>query len=347
MKRTSILSALLIIALTFFLSQSLAAESVLHPVDLRCEYLKNPLGIDRTAPRLSWKLQAAPPAGRGLKQTAFQIQVAGTEQTLLGGKADLWDSGKVNSGQSNLVAYMGKPLESRQWCWWKVRIWDQDGEVSAWSEPALWSMGLLQASDWDAKWIGLNGGDETLPSDPSRSRLPARMLRREFEAPKQIRRATVYVTGLGFFDLYLNGARVGDHIMDPALTEYSKLILYVTFDVTRQLKVGKNSLGVLLGNGRFFAPRSGDKHPVRFKTYGYPRLLLQLEIEYADGTRQRVVSDGDWKVTADGPWRTNNEYDGEEYEARKEMPRWDTARFDAARKELLQKRDVLVEQLLL
>jgi alpha-L-rhamnosidase len=331
MKRTSILSALLIIALTFFLSQSLAAESVLHPVDLRCEYLKNPLGIDRTAPRLSWKLQAAPPAGRGLKQTAFQIQVAGTEQTLLGGKADLWDSGKVNSGQSNLVAYMGKPLESRQWCWWKVRIWDQDGEVSAWSEPALWSMGLLQASDWDAKWIGLNGGDETLPSDPSRSRLPARMLRREFEAPKQIRRATVYVTGLGFFDLYLNGARVGDHIMDPALTEYSKLILYVTFDVTRQLKVGKNSLGVLLGNGRFFAPRSGDKHPVRFKTYGYPRLLLQLEIEYADGTRQRVVSDGDWKVTADGPWRTNNEYDGEEYEARKEMPRWDTARFDAAR----------------
>ena len=110
------------------------------------------------------------------------------------------------------------------------------------------------------------------------------MLRREFDAPKPIRRATVYATGLGFFDLYLNGARVGDHIMDPALTEYSKLILYVTFDVTRQLRLGKNALGVVLGNGRFFAPRAGDKTPAPFRTYGYPRLLLQLEIEYADGT---------------------------------------------------------------
>jgi len=327
MKHT--LSCLLIIASTFF-SQSLAAESVLQPVDLRCEYLQNPLGIDRTSPRLSWKLQAAPPAGRGLKQTAFQIQVAATEQALRGAKAGLWDSGKVSSGKSHNIAYMGKPLESRETCWWKVRIWDQGGKVSAWSEPARWSMGLLQASDWDAKWIGLNGGDETLPDDRSRPRLPARMLRREFEAPRQIRRATVYVTGLGFLDLYLNGAKVGDHIMDPALTEYSKLILYVTFDVTHQLKPGKNALGAVLGNGRFFAPRGGD-HPVRFKDYGYPRLLLQLEIEYADGARQRVISDGDWKVTADGPTRTNNEYDGEEYDARKEMPGWDKPGFNDSR----------------
>ena len=119
--------------------------------------------------------------------------------------------------------------------------------------------------------------------------------------------------------------------MDPALTEYSKLILCVMFDVTRQLMVGRNSLGVLLGNGRFFAPRSGDKHPVRFKTYGYPELLLQLEIEYADGTRQRVVSDGDWKVIVDSPRQSNNEYHSEEYGARKEMPGWDAPRFNAAR----------------
>jgi alpha-L-rhamnosidase len=327
MKRTTILS-LLIMALAFF-SQSLAADSVLHPVDLRCEYLKNPLGIDRTAPRLSWKLQAAPPARRGLGQTAYQIQVASMEQALRGGKADLWDSGKVSSDGSNHIAYLGKPLESRQRCWWKVRIWDQSGRVSAWSETALWSVGLLQASDWEAKWIGLNGGDQTLPSDKTRTRLPARMLRREFETPKPIRRATVYVTGLGFFDLYLNGARVGDHIMDPALTEYTKLILYVTFDVTRQLLPGKNALGVVLGNGRYYGPRDMGI-PKRLRTYGYPRLLLQLEIEYADGTRQRVVSDGEWKVTADGPTRTNNEYDGEEYDARKEMPGWDKPRFNDA-----------------
>ena len=242
MKRTTTLMFLLIMASTF-LSQSLAAESVLHPVDLRCEYLKNPLGIDRTHPRLSWKLQAAPAAGRSLAQTAFQIQVSMTEQALAGGKADLWDSGKVSSDQSNQVAYRGRPLESRQRCWWKVRIWDQNGKASAWSEPALWSMGLLQPSDWSAQWIGLNGGDQTRPDDPARTRLPARYLRREFDAPKPVRRATVYASGLGFFDLYLNGARVGDHIMDPALTDYSKLILYVTFDVTRQLRLGGNAAG--------------------------------------------------------------------------------------------------------
>ena len=309
-------------------SPSWAADSVLHPVDLRCEYLKNPLGIDRTQPRLSWKLQAAPPAGRSLKQTAFQIQVAATLQSLGAGKAGLWDSGKVDSDQSNLVAYAGKLLESRQWCWWKVRVWDQKGTPSAWSQPAMWSMGFLQPGDWDAKWIGLNSGDQTSADDPVRTRLPARMLRREFVAPKPVRRATVYASGLGFFDLYLNGVRVGDHLMDPALTEYSKLILYVTFDVTGQLQPGWNALGAVLGNGRFFAPRTGDKTPAKFKTYGYPRLLLQLEIEYSDGSRQRVTSDQNWKITADGPTRTNNEYDGEEYDARKEMPGWDRPGFN-------------------
>ena len=264
-----------------------------------------------------------------MTQSAFQIQVAASEKLLAGGKGDLWDSGKVESDRSNLVTYAGKPLESRQPYWWKVRIWDQKGAPSAWSEPAFWSTGLLHPGDWDAKWIGLNSGDETRPDNPH-TRLPARMLRREFDASKQIRRATVYASGLGFFDLYLNGARVGDHLMDPALTNYSKLILYVTFDVTRQLQPGRNAVGAVLGNGRFFATRTGDKTPAKFTNYGYPRLLLQLEIEYADGTRQQVVSDENWKVTADGPTRTNNEYDGEEYDARKEMPGWDKPGFDDA-----------------
>jgi alpha-L-rhamnosidase len=330
MKRALTLSPILLILASSFFPPALAAESVLHPVDLRCEYLKNPLGIDRIHPRLSWRLQAAPSGGRGLMQSAFQILVAASEPALADDKGDLWDSGKMDSDRSNLVTYAGKPLESHQFCWWKVRIWDQKGTASAWSEPAVWTMGLLQPGDWDAKWIGLNSGDQTLPGDPH-TRLPARMLRREFAAPRQIRRATVYASGLGFFDLYLNGARVGDHIMDPALTDYSKLILYVTFDVTRQLQPGQNALGAVLGNGRFFATRTGDKTPARFTNYGYPRLLLQLEIEYADGTRQRVVSDEDWKVTADGPTRINNEYDGEEYDARKEMPGWDKPGFNDAR----------------
>lgn len=306
------------------------AASTLHPFDLRCEYLNNPLGIDGTHPRLSWKLESLDPTQRGLKQTAYEILVAGSEVGLRDGHADLWDSGRVDSDESLNLVYAGTALRSGQRCWWKVRVWDQDGHPSAWSSPATWSMGLLQADDWKAQWIGLDGGDQTRPDDPARPRLPARMLRREFDAKQQIRRATAYVSGMGLFDLYVNGARVGDRIMDPALTEYSKRILYVTFDLTGQLRAGKNAVGVVLGNGRFFAPRA-KPHKVIFRNYGYPKLLFQLEIEYADGSGQMVVSDGDWKLTTDGPIRANNEYDGEEYDARKEMPGWDRPGFDDSR----------------
>ena len=255
-----------------------ASQSVIRPVSLRCEYLNNPLGVDVSQPRLSWKLESTPTAQRGQMQSAYRILVAESKAALAAERGDLWDSGKIASDRNILITYAGKSLVSRQFCWWKLRIWDQNDKVSNWSEPAQWSMGLLQQNDWKARWIGINGGDQTRPNDPH-TRLPARMLRREFEAPKQIRRATVYASGLGFFDLYLNGARVGDHLMDPALTNYSKLILYVTFDVTRQLREGKNAVGAVLGNGRFFATRAGDKTPVIFANYGYPRLLLQLEIE--------------------------------------------------------------------
>jgi hypothetical protein len=126
-------------------------ESTLHPVDLRCEYLKSPLGIDRTSPRLSWKLQAALHGERGLRQTAFQFLVAATVGSLGAGNGDLWDSGRVVSDQSTSVVCAGRPLESRQQCWWKVRIWDQDGQLSEWSEPSMWSMGLLHAPSSDSR----------------------------------------------------------------------------------------------------------------------------------------------------------------------------------------------------
>ncbi len=229
-------------------------------MDLRCEYLKNPLGIDRTTPRLSWKLQAAPLAGRGLRQTAFQIQVAATEEALGGGKADLWDSGKVKSDRSNLVAYMGKALESRQMCWWKVRSLGPGWQGFGVERTRPLEHGIASGERLGSPVDRLERRRRRrCPTTSGAHALPARMLRREFDASKPIRRAMVYATGLGFFDLYLNGARVGDHIMDPALTEYSKLILYVTFDVTRQLQPGKNALGVVLGNGRFFAPQGGQR----------------------------------------------------------------------------------------
>ena len=157
-------------------------------------------------------------------------------------------------------------------------------------------------------------------------RLPARMLRREFSIEKKVCRATAYVSGLGLFELYLNGRKVSDHVLSPGLTDYDKRVLYVTFDVTPQLQKGGNAVGVILGNGRFYALRASV--PTAMRTFGYPKLLLQMDIEYDDGSVARIVSDKSWNLTTSGPIRANNEYDGEEYDARKEMEGWDRAGFD-------------------
>ena len=283
---------------------------------LRCEYLEDPLGIDAGEPRLSWTLESAT---RGQKQTAYQVVVAAGQDALDADCGNLWDSGKVESDQSIHVGYQGESLKSGMYCFWKVRVWDKDGEVSQWSEPAVWSMGLLDAADWQAQWIGLR-------SDEARtdcSRLPARMARREFDVTGKVTRATAHVCGLGLFELYLNGEKVGDHLKDPGLTNPSKRCLYVTFDVTGRLRRGANAIGVIFGNGRFFSPRpKHDRH------YGLPRLRLQMAIEYEGGTTTRVVSDPGWKLTDRGPIRANIEFDGEEYDARMAQDGWDEPGFD-------------------
>jgi len=462
-------------------------KSKLSPVDLRCGYLKNPLGTDVSKPSLSWRLESSKSSSRGKGQTAYQVLVATSEGVLRHDQGDLWDSRKVLSDDSLHVAYAGQPLVSQQFCWWKVRVWDEAGQPSSWSEPARWSMGLLNPEDWKAKWIGLDGGEETQPAfrgcdwiwfpegnpavgvpagtryfrhklvipagrtirvatvfvladnrfilsvngskvvdgvglplatemditrwlvpgtnvlavqvtnDPQppinpagllaefrvefadgepivvksganwlvakeaddrwrsldfddqawvaaqvagpagiapwgavdtdeHRRLPARMLRREFALAKPVTRATAYICGLGFFDCFLNGRKVGDHVMDPALTCYDKRAMYVTFDVTKYLRPGTNAVGVWLGNGRFFAPRI--RVPTLTKTFGYPKLLFQLHIEHADGSAEDFTSDEQWKITTAGPIRSNNEFDGEEYDARREQAGWSQTGFD-------------------
>ncbi len=471
------------------------AQGVLRPVDLRCEYRTNPLGIDTLVPRLSWKLAAADPTARGLGQSAYQVLVASSEALLLRNQGDLWDTGKVDGDQSIQVLYGGKSLSAGEQVWWKVRVYDNDAKLSAWSEPARWSMGLLAASDWQGKWIGLDSGEgkppelanaqwigaanaasgtayfratlENSPDNPIsdallfmagsgamtltingghaeksegikdpfstdftctlrkgtndlalsvtssgndapaligaielnladgtrvmlhtgekwrvssteatdwnkagfndsswetakvlgpygmapwgemswstgfiqqhwpaglgkapwgdvgygwRTVLPARLLRKEFKAAPQVKRATLYVSGLGLFEAYLNGEKVGRDVLVPALSEYDKRVFYLTYDVTKMVHPGANALGVMLGNGRFFAPRYNI--PTAMRTFGYPKLLLQLELEMADGKIERVCSDETWKLTTDGPIRANNEYDGEIYDARKEMAGW-------------------------
>lgn len=297
------------------------AASGAQVTDLRCEYLANPLGLDVLQPRLNWRLASE---RQGARQTAYRVIVASSPKQLAKDQGDLWDSGKVDSDQSLQVEYAGKPLGFEQRCYWKVRVWDKDDDSSPWSPAAFWTMGLLAESDWKAKWIGLDGGDEG--GGTEHRRLPARQLRREFRVEKKIVQATAYVCGLGFFELYLNGRKISDHVMDPTPGNYSKRALYVTFDVAQHLKSGPNAIGVILGNSRFYAPRT--KVPTRTPNFGYPKLRLRLAIKYADGSTSDVVTDESWKITDQGPIRANNEFDGEEYDARMEMGGWDRARFD-------------------
>ncbi|MFT2008874.1 glycoside hydrolase family 78 protein [Pontibacter sp. 13R65] len=289
--------------------------------NLRCEMLQNPEGIDVTMPRLSWEMTGKQ---RGIEQTAYQILVASTPEKLAANEGDLWNSGKVSSNQSVHVQYAGKRLSSRDECYWKVKTWTKDGE-SSWSTPAYWSMGLLHYGDWVGRWIGM---DKLFPWDQEErfSRLSARYFRKEFEAPKEIKKAKVYIIGLGLYELYLNGQRIGDQVLAPAPTDYSENVKYNTFDVTEQLKSGKNAIATVLGNGRFYTMR--QYKPYKNKTFGYPKMLLNLVIEYTDGTTEKIRTDESWKMTANGPIRTNNEYDGEEYDARKEMPGWNAVGFN-------------------
>ena len=310
-------------AVSFLLVPLEAQVSSIRPASLRSEYRVNPLGIDVSQPRLSWMLAAADPRARGLRQGAYRVLVASSEENLRAGKGDLWDSGKVGSDQSAHVAYAGRPLGSAQRAYWRVQVWDQAGKRSEWSETALWSMGLLDPGDWKGKWIGL---DEKQSASTEFRTLPARMLRQEFEVKGKLKRATAYVSGLGLYELYLNGARAGDHVLSPGLTEYTKRVLYVTFDVTKQVAAGRNAIGLILGNGRYYAPRV--KVPIPMRTFGYPKAILQLELEYEDGSKATIATDETWKLTTGGPIRANNEFDGEEYDARMELPRWARVGFD-------------------
>jgi alpha-L-rhamnosidase len=466
-----------------------AIAQTIQPAQLRCEYLENPIALDSAAPRFTWASAPVEQDARGVAQSAYQILVASSEKALASDEGDLWDSGKVESNKQQNIRYSGKELCSRARAFWKVQLWDAADKVSAWSEPAHFTVGLLAPEDWQAQWIGLgeqeaesqphalqesswiwfndaeapavaappgerfflktfevkedqaveeayvmtigdnefqvyvngarvdqgggwqgarrtaiaeqikpgtnvlaasvnNSGPNDNPAgfacalriefaegDPvaintgadwmaresapdgwpevkaaddsweaakvlgdhgmapwgetksveTERTLPARMLRKEFEA-KAVVRATAHVSGLGFYELYLNGAKVGDRVLEPALSGYSDLVYYTAYNVTDMIAAGENAVGVMLGNGRYFAPRLAA--PTSTLTYGFPKLLCQIELEHADGTTSTIVSDTSWKITEEGPIRANNVYDGEEYDARMEMAGWAEPGFD-------------------
>ena len=304
--------------------------------DLRCERLTNPLGIDATKPGLHWIIESSQ---RGEIQTAYRILVASSPQALARNRGDLWDSGKVASEQSAQVQYCGRPLASRMKCYWKAMIWDSHGKPSAWSQPAFWTMGLLREEDWNGCWIGARPGtpsgkrlplrngnrNQTGPIDPADA--PAVLLRRELTIQKKPVRATATICGLGYYELYVNGQRVGDHVLDPAFTDYMRRVLYSTYDVTGLVRSGTNALGVMLGNG-FYCLQTPDLFQLEKAPWRTPpRMRLNLVVEFDDGSTATVVSDNHWKQST-GAIRFNCIRGGETIDARKDPGRWLEAGYD-------------------
>ena len=295
------------------------AESEVEISEITCQYSINPLGIDELRPVLSWKMVSNE---KGQKQTAYQILVASTPEKLNETEADLWDTGKVNSGQSVAVKYAGKELQSRQKVHWKVKIWDADGQPSEYSKTGFWEMALLSPNDWQAKWLRHPGFlDDELEAKP------APFFRKAFSAIKEIKSARAYVTGLGYFEMYLNGEKVDDHVLDPVKTRYDRAVNYLVFDIKDYLKSGENAVGMILGTGWYnhFAEAAWDFNQAPWRAY--PTMLCQLEIHYEDGTSKTIISDKSWKCSQ-GPIRFDGIRNGEYYDARLEKPGWNHVYFD-------------------
>jgi hypothetical protein len=296
-------------------SPAFAAESV-HVSNLRCEYLVDPLGIDVVQPRLGWQIEPSDPANRDVRQSAYRILVANSEEALAADHGDLWDSSELKSDQSVNVVYQGQPLESRSVCFWKVRIWDQDGQVSSWSKPAKWSMGLLKPADWKAQWIGVASQPGKPKNDP--------WFRKTFSMTARPARATAYVASLGYHELYVNGKRIGDRVLAPAISDLTQRVRYVTYDLSDCLREGSNAVVLWAAAGWADFPDFGLKDK--------PLVLAQIEIEQPEGQTLQIVTDATWKthpspLSPIGNW-TNPGFGGECYDATREVPGWNTADLD-------------------
>jgi alpha-L-rhamnosidase len=268
-----------------------ASDGPQPPSNLRCEYLANPVGIDVVHPRFSWVLEHS---GRGEAQTAYRVLVASRADSLQKEQGEQWDTGKVASEDSTQVEYNGKLLQSGQTYYWKVKYWDKEGNASPYSETARFEVGLLSREEWKGQWIG-----------------GANQLRTEFQLPENVVRARAYIAGIGYYELRINGEKVGRNVLDPARTTYDKRVLYSTYDVTRRLRRGANAVGVRLGQG----------------WYRSRALLLQINVELADGKRVSIASTPQWKAM-NGPITSDSVYDGETYDARLETRGWDQPGFD-------------------
>lgn len=306
------------ISLTFLLFLLFfAAESQdLAVRDLTCDHKVNPLGIDNLKPRMSWKIYGT---GNNILQTAYSIRVA-TDNKFSAGKI-VWETGKVESGESVLITYGGSGLKSGTKYYWQVRIWDNRGKASKWSETATWEMGLLAESDWKAKWIEMEG--DTLQYAPSPH------FRKEFNLGKSISSARIYVTSHGFYELHINGKKVGDQVLTPGWTSYGKRLQYQVYDVTGMLVKGGNAIGAVMGDGWYRGSLAWSKNwAIYGKTLG---LFIQMKITFTDGTETLVTTDETWRANNQGALRMNDIYNGETYDATKKLTGWSTTGYDESK----------------
>ena len=286
------------------------------------EGFENPLGFYDSAPTFSWQL---PVSDNVSSQSAYQI-IAASSPDLLPNNADLWDSKKQETDQSIWIKYDGKPLESRQKVYWQVKYWNKEGEASSWSEINHFELGLLNNSDWQAKWVGLNTAKDSLRGRGNVLIHKPQYLRKGFELSSDVASARLYITAKGVFDVSINGENVSDDAMSPGFTTYDKRIETLTYDVTNLIESGQNTIGVELASGWYSGRLLWGTTP--WDNTVSPKVLCQLELEMKDGSKEIITSDESWKGMTNGPIQFSEIYDGEIYNANLEMPNWTTNTFD-------------------
>lgn len=317
MRRILLISFLLLVV-----CKNSFAQRNLIATNLRCEYLKNPLALDTKMPRLSWELQSAK---RNAAQSAYEIVVRRNEGGVV------WNSGKVASNDVINITCKGQPLQSFQRYAWRVKVYDENGKASPWSEAASFETGAFSTSDWKAKWISDGSKNPARDEDYYKpDRMP--LLRKEFSPLRKIAAARLYISGVGYGEAYLNGKKISDQVLSPGFTTYRKQVQYVVHDITSVLAKGKNVLGVMLGSGWW--------NPLPIKLFGRwdlrevqqtgrPCVKAELHLAYTDGTKEIIATDESWKAAL-GPVVQNNVYLGEKYDARLEQKNWNNVNADAS-----------------
>ncbi|MEO7486564.1 MAG: family 78 glycoside hydrolase catalytic domain, partial [Ferruginibacter sp.] len=301
----------------FLLFNVVYAAPALQPMYLTCEYLENPLGIDMAKPRLSWNFISTE---RNQFQTAYEIVVSDNEKDKQLLKGNIWQTGKIISAENIHIEYNGQPLKAFTKYYWRVKVYDKNGIASDWSTIASFETAALQPGDWQAKWIG-DGSKQFEKDEDFYHKDPLPLFRKQVNIRKKIASARLYISGIGYSEVYINNNKIGDHLLDPGFTSYKKQALYVTYDVTSSLREKSlNTIGIMMGNG-WYNPlplRLFGRFNIRtVQQTGRPCVKAQILIKYMDGSKEVILTDEAWQ-TAPGPVVLNNVYLGETYDARLE-----------------------------